>query len=327
MIAQQIEQEYQADNQLFLTKYHQKYQDLQLKIQQEQSKQYIDHGNSQNRSNKNRLLHYTIKAIQSNPNQKGNKKKGGEGGIESGYGDNADDWDIYRKLDQANVHHQSDDSDHEQLQEQLNKIENILKKYHPNYFIQLKKQQDLLKQIQHDNLSLLSTYGYLSKKDYHAGLYQFIIHVELLISCEALYQPKAICGINQAGLTENISRLLYRYKHQSNIIPSLLDNIYISGTNTLIKNFTSRLYHEINSITQVNITPNIVNNTMEPFDYHIDITSWQGAAMFVQHAIDNNHDIFINRDQFFKNIHPIGYFKQHQCSNIFHEIPQNPQEK
>eukprot|EP00795_Rhopilema_esculentum_P010676 gene10676-19428_t len=203
---------------------------------------------------------------------------------EDTFGMNDEDWEVYKYISK-----EGGDTDDEQEQERLDEIEMFLSQ-HDLEFIKSRKQAD-------DSSVDLAAY------------YQLHMDVERIRVPEIVFQP-CIIGLEQAGLAETIEYVLKKFSAE--IQDKLVQNIFVTGGNSLFPGFRTRLENEVRS--------------MRPFKSHFNVRfaenpeldAWLGAREWVQ-SLSNLSEVSVTRSDYEECGE--GFLREHKCSNIFFQTP------
>ncbi|RDW63891.1 putative ARP5-actin-related protein [Coleophoma crateriformis] len=164
-------------------------------------------------------------------------KKRRRGGDDDNFGANDDDWGVYRQIATGEG---SDDEEEEDLGAGLKTLEADLLKYDPDFTEQhtLDAQTDWTKSLVHAFLRGPRPFDPASTAEAH----QIHLNVERIRVPEVIFQP-SIAGLDQAGLVDIAADI---FTHRLSNIPGatqddFLRDIFLTGGNTLFKNFDERL--------------------------------------------------------------------------------------
>jgi len=146
--------------------------------------------------------------------------------------------------------------------------------------------------------------NYLKNTGPKAEDYQIQLRVERINTPEILFQPSLI-GLESAGLIETIQHILNRFSVEEQNL--LLQNVYVTGGNSMYPNFKDRLELELRAL--------------RPFQSHFTVTraedcildAWRGARAFANHV--DFQKMSISKSDYEEK--GSDYFAKHWCSNIF----------
>jgi len=202
---------------------------------------------------------------------------------EDTFGMNDEDWEVYKYISK-----EGSDSEYEQDQERLEEIEGFLSQ-HDLEFNRSRKEEDTV----HD----VSLY------------YQLSLDIERFRVPEIIHQP-CILGLEQAGLAETIEYVLKKFS--PDVQDQLVQNVFVTGGNTLYSGFKTRLENELRA--------------MRPFKSkfrvflaeNAEMDAWLGARQWAQN-VPNLTEASITRAEYEE--FGEGYLKEHKCSNIYFPSP------
>jgi len=186
------------------------------------------------------------------------------------FGANDKDWEIYLAISNER------DSESEEEESKLAEVDSLLIKYDQNY---------------------LKNTGPKSED------YQIQLKVERINIPEILFQP-SIIGLESAGLIETLQHILNRFSIAEQNL--LLQNVYLTGGNSIYPYFKERLELELRAI--------------RPFQSHFEVTragdcildAWRGARAFSNHS--NFQQMSILKADYEER--GPDYFVKHFCSNL-----------
>ena len=153
---------------------------------------------------------------------------GGGGEKEDSFGLNDDDWQVYKEaaLPSRSMVGAEADEESEEEREELARLEEKLLMHDPDYLSS--KPAPPAHPIEHD--------------------YQLHLYVDRIRAPELVWQP-ALLGLDEAGLTESIRRMLARLPHAQ--AAALCKNIVLVGGGAAYVNYVGRLEREMRSIREV----------------------------------------------------------------------------
>lgn len=142
-----------------------------------------------------------------------------------------------------------------------------------------------------------------------AAYYQLHLGIERFRTPEVVYQPSLV-GIDQAGITETTQFVLKHFSPDEQQI--LVNNIFITGGNTMIPNFKERLEVELLAVRPFQSKFNITISRDPILD------AWLGASRWARNA-ENFPIGFLTRQEYLE----MGgeYLKEHFASNLYVPTP------
>lgn len=195
------------------------------------------------------------------------RKRRGGGDYDDDFGANDEDWGVYRTVAKEDA---SDDEEPEPDPEaELRTVEKELLQYDVNFTENdtLDAQNDWTKSLMHAFLR-----GALpGEGDTQRELHQLHLNVERIRVPEVIFQP-SIAGVDQAGLVEIIEGIVTNRFNNRSQQQALLRDVFLTGGNTLFKNFDERLKAELTST----LPSEFIINIRAASDPILD--AWKGAA-------------------------------------------------
>lgn len=140
----------------------------------------------------------------------------------------------------------------------------------------------------------------LTERDFQLNLF-----VDRIRAPEVLYQP-SIIGIQQAGLSEVISRVLASFNPTQ--AAQLSKCVFVTGGNTLYPNFDQRLKAELTALRPIESDIKIVRASNSLLD------AWKGARLLAARS-DFNSSFCFTRDDYLEK--GTEYFKDHPFGNTY----------
>ncbi|XP_066295126.1 actin-related protein 5-like [Branchiostoma lanceolatum] len=206
-------------------------------------------------------------------------------GKEDTFGMNEEDWNVYKAISKEG------DSDSEQEQERLNQIDQLLREHDPDFEKDFGNGQDM------DVTFDIAEY------------YQLHLGVERCRVPELLFQP-SLLGMDQAGVTETMDYVLNKYP--ADVQDKLMQNVFLTGGNTLYPNLQARMERELQAIRPFQSTFQVFtakNAVLDP---------WLGARSM---SVDPSRSaqMFLTRAEYLEK--GAEYLKEHRASNIFIPTP------
>lgn len=195
------------------------------------------------------------------------RKRRGGGDYDDDFGANDDDWTVYRTVAKEEA---SDDEEPEPDPEaELRAVEKELLQYDVNFTENdtIDAQNDWTKSIMHAFLR-----GALpGEGDTQRELHQLHLNVERIRVPEVIFHP-SIAGVDQAGLVEIIDGIVMNRFSDPSQQRAMLQDVFLTGGNTLFKNFDQRLRTELMSTLPSEFQIN-VRAASDPI-----LDAWKGAA-------------------------------------------------
>ncbi|KAJ3283997.1 Nuclear actin-protein involved in chromatin remodeling [Borealophlyctis nickersoniae] len=192
-------------------------------------------------------------------------KRRKRGGDEDTFGANDADWGIYREISK------DDDSDDEESESTaLAKLDDLLITHDPTF---------VPEDIYDETAALRHTIMYRLAHGSSAAdpnedprvANQIHLNVERIRVPEVMFQP-SIVGLDQAGIVETFGDILKRFGEAER--GRMVQNVFITGGNTLYPNFSNRIEKEIRSIRPFGSPLRIYTAS----DSRID--AWRGASQW-----------------------------------------------
>jgi len=205
---------------------------------------------------------------------------------EDTFGQNDDDWMVYRSINKD-----AGDSDSEKEQEELNELENLLKKHDPDFSKRFGGKPE-------------------TAVDW-AEYYQLHLGVERIRVPEIVYQPSML-GIEQAGIAETIDFILNHYT--AHLQTALVQKVFVTGGNTKFPNFQERLERELLAIRPFQSTFKVYEAVNPVLD------AWNGARKWAR-SLNNLQAVSVTREEYDEK--GGEYLKEHFASNRY--VPTPPQ--
>lgn len=197
-------------------------------------------------------------------------KKRRRGGDDDNFGANDDDWGVYRQITVG------ENSDEEQEEEDLatgiKTLEQDLLQYDPNFTYEdtLEAQSDWSKSLLHAFSRGPRPFDPASQ----AELHQLHLNVERIRVPEVVFRP-SIAGVDQAGIIEIASDVLTQRLAGLPNRDSFLRDIFLTGGNTLFRNFDDRVYSGLRALLPAE-SPLVVRRAEDAL-----LDAWKGAAGWV----------------------------------------------
>lgn len=195
-------------------------------------------------------------------------KKRRRGGDDDDFGADDADWGVYR---QVAIGEQSDDEEEEDLSATLKTLEDQLLQFDPDFTHEhtLDAQSDWTKSLVHVFLRGPWPFDPESQREAH----QIHLNVERIRVPEVVFQP-SIAGVDQAGLVEIAADILNQRFTAEEDRTRLLKDVFLTGGNTLFKNFDERLRSELVGVLPTNARLS-VRRAADPV-----LDAWKGAAQW-----------------------------------------------
>ncbi|CAH3183605.1 unnamed protein product, partial [Porites evermanni] len=204
---------------------------------------------------------------------------------EDTFGQNDEDWMVYRSINKD-----AGDSDSEKEQEELNELENLLKKHDPDFSKRFGGKPE-------------------SAVDW-AEYYQLHLGVERIRVPEIVYQPSML-GIEQAGIAETIDFILNHFS--ADLQTALVQNVFVTGGNTQFPNFQERLERELLAIRPFQSTFKVFTAGNPVLD------AWYGARKWARTLSNNLRPVSVTREEYDEK--GGEYLKEHFASNLYVTTP------
>ncbi|CAO3614941.1 unnamed protein product [Mucor hiemalis] len=224
-------------------------------------------------------------------------KRRRKGNDEDTFGQDDDDWAIYREISRDD----ESDEEEEDLSE-LNQYESLLLQYDP----------DFLPEHSYENMSsptntllhLLSrgVYPYYDPTDMEQS-YQLHVNIERARVPEVLFQP-SIIGLDQAGIIESVSDIVKTF--DINQREKLMHNIFLTGGFSQLPGLSERIQTSLQTIYPVNTKIKVKRATDPVLD------AWKGAALFAQDKTKQQY--FVTKKEYEE--YGSDYIKEHGLGNI-----------
>lgn len=195
------------------------------------------------------------------------RKRRGGGDYDDDFGANDDDWGVYRTV--ATEPASDDEEPEEDPEAQLKEVEKELLEYDANFTENdtLEAQNDWTKSLMHAFLrGSLPGVGDNPREDH-----QLHLNVERIRVPEVIFQP-GIAGVDQAGLIEIIEGIVMNRFSNVTQQQALLRDVFLTGGNTMFKNFDERLERELVSVlpTEFKVQVRMASDPV--------LDAWKGAA-------------------------------------------------
>ncbi|XP_067058147.1 actin-related protein 5-like [Acropora muricata] len=204
---------------------------------------------------------------------------------EDTFGQNDEDWMVYRSINKD-----AGDSDSEKEQEELNELENLLKKHDPDFSKRFGGKPE-------------------TAVDW-AEYYQLHLGVERIRVPEIVYQPSML-GIEQAGIAETIDFILNHF--HAELQTALVQNIFVTGGNTQFPKFQERLERELLAIRPFQSTFRVTTAANPALD------AWCGARKWARSMSGNLKTVSVTRQEYEEK--GGEYLKEHFASNLYVPTP------
>ncbi|XP_015765936.1 PREDICTED: actin-related protein 5-like [Acropora digitifera] len=204
---------------------------------------------------------------------------------EDTFGQNDEDWMVYRSINKD-----AGDSDSEKEQEELNELENLLKKHDPDFSKRFGGKPE-------------------TAVDW-AEYYQLHLGVERIRVPEIVYQPSML-GIEQAGISETIDFILNHF--HAELQTALVQNIFVTGGNTQFPKFQERLERELLAIRPFQSTFRVTTAANPALD------AWCGARKWARSMSGNLKTVSVTRQEYEEK--GGEYLKEHFASNLYVPTP------
>ncbi|GAA5878506.1 hypothetical protein JCM8547_008434 [Rhodosporidiobolus lusitaniae] len=234
----------------------------------------------------------------------GGRKRKRAGGEDDGFGANDADWAVYREIGTAD-----DSEDEEEELDSLKRIEKRLLEHDPKFTEddtaerQAMRKHQLLNAFVHGMApdDPLDTYDPENEPAHSSQLH---VNIERIRVPEVLWQPQ-MGGLDQAGLGEIVEGVLKRFGEDER--RRLTQNIFVTGQNTLLPGFDSRLLASLTPNLPVGHPLRIVRS----FESDPSLDAWRGLAKWSTSL--TARQAFISRAEYDEK--GADYFKDHGWGN------------
>ena len=226
-------------------------------------------------------------------------RKRRRGGDEDDFGANDEDWGVYRTVA---IGEQSDEEEEEDLGAGLKGVEAQLLKYDPEFSEQntMEAQADWRKSLVHAFHRGPRPFNAGSQQENH----QLHLNVERIRVPEIVFQP-AIAGIDQAGILEIAADIINERLPRNLDYEAILKDVFITGGNTLFKNFTERFRKDLSGLLPANASTKVRQAQNPALD------AWKGAARWAQDP--SFAESSVARDEYLEK--GVEYMKEHGLGN------------
>ncbi|GAA5897144.1 uncharacterized protein JCM6883_006594 [Sporobolomyces salmoneus] len=231
------------------------------------------------------------------------RKKGNE---DDGFGKSDADWAIYREIGNAD-----DSEDEEDEVTSLKQVEARLLEHDPNFTL-----DDTAERLAMRSHQLFNSFVYGLSPDDPLDTYdpsnvehtsQLHVNVERIRVPEVLWQPH-LGGLDQAGLGEVVEYVLKRFGVKER--ERLMSNIFVTGGNTLLPNFDSRLRSSLTPVLPVGHPLNITRTYDSQYPAW---SAWRGMSKWSNS--DRGRRAFVTRQEYEEN--GAEWFKEHGWGNRY----------
>lgn len=227
------------------------------------------------------------------------KKRRRGGGDDDTFGADDADWGVYRTIATGEG---SDDEEEEDLSKALKDIEGQLLQHDPNFTEDSTReaQTDWTKSVLHSFFHGPYPYDPESQREAH----QLHLNVERIRVPEVVFQP-SIAGLDQAGIVEIASTILTERLATNPRRDDVLNNIFLTGGNTLFRGFEERLRNELRAVLPAEQSIKVSRAK----DCVLD--GWRGAAQWGARKENRRH--FITKAEWAEK--GGEYIKEHDLGN------------
>jgi len=280
---QEEEEERKLDPQKWLTGAKQRHANLFQKYQQRQKKKAMVNDRRSEASNER------MKAIISTlAGSEDAKKKNADGCADDGsdFGDDDDDWNVYRQISREAV----SDSSEEEVDATLAELDAQILELDPLHIP--------VSQFHQENEPSTNVYIPTARD------FQLALSTELIQVPEILFQP-SIIGLEHCGMAELINNVLNRYNMDQRM--RMAENVYICGGGSLFPGFKERIEYEIRCLLPAGANLNVVV-AHDPI-----LETWRGASKFAAH--EKFESVCLTKQEWEEK--GPGYLIEHRCSNKF----------
>ncbi|KAL9945036.1 Actin- protein 5 [Verticillium nonalfalfae] len=195
-------------------------------------------------------------------------RKRRRGGNDDTFGADDDDWGVYRTI--AVGDNSDDEQEEEDLQSNLKSYEHDLLRYDPDFTYEHthEAQLDWSKSMLHAFARGPRPFDTASQAEAN----QIHLNVERIRVPEVVFRP-SIAGVDQAGLVEITGDILtHRLVDQVGGSDAFLKDVFLTGGNTLFKNFDQRLRDGLAALLPAG-SPLRTRRAADPL-----LDAWRGAA-------------------------------------------------
>ncbi len=193
-------------------------------------------------------------------------KKRRRGGDDDNFGADDDDWGVYRQI--AIGDNSDDEHEEEDLATGLKNLEQELLKYDPDFTYD--NTQEALSDWSRSLLHAFAR-GPRPFMGSQAELNQLHLNVERIKVPEVVFRP-SIAGVDQAGIVDIASDVLNQRLAGVGNLDDFLKDIFLTGGNTLFRNFDQRLQDGLRALLPAGAPLN-VRHAQDPM-----LDAWKGAA-------------------------------------------------
>ena len=227
-------------------------------------------------------------------------RKRRRGGDDDNFGANDDDWGVYRTVATGD---QSDEEEEEDLEAGLKGVEALLLKYDPDFSEHntMEAQGDWRKSLIHAFHRGPRPFNTESQEEIH----QLHLNVERIRVPEIVFQP-AIAGVDQAGILEIAADIINQRLPRNLDHEAILKDVFLTGGNTLFKNFTERFRNDLGGFLPVKASTR-VRQAQDPTH-----DAWKGAAQWSQDP--SFAESSVTRDEYLEK--GAEYMKEHSLGNL-----------
>ena len=226
-------------------------------------------------------------------------KKRRRGGDDDNFGQNDEDWGVYRTVA---VGEASDDEEEEDLDAVMKNVEAQLLKYDPNFNEEqtMAAQMDWTKSLMHAFLRGPRPHDQESQQEKN----QIHLNVERIRVPEVVFQP-SIAGVDQAGITDIAADMINHGFTNIQDRNTMLKDIFLTGGNTLFQGFEDRLKTELRAVLPIDASIQL-RCAKDPL-----LDAWKGAAQWSREAGHKQH--FVSREEYQEK--GSEYMKEHNLGN------------
>lgn len=272
-------------------------QDLIVKIK-EQSRAKADLSNRKGLASQQRM-----KTLANLASDGPKRKRRGGGDYDDDFGANDEDWGVYRTV--AKEEGSDDEEPEPDPYAELLTVEKELLQYDDNFTANdtLEAQNDWRKSLWHAFHRGALPPEDDSQRDFH----QLHLNVERIRVPEVIFQP-SLAGVDQAGITEIIEGIVMNRFNDPLQQKTLLRDVFLTGGNTLFKNFDERLKTELVASLPGDFSIN-VRKAQDPI-----LDAWRGAAgWWSSTASSERSNATVSRAEYMEK--GSDYIKEHDLGN------------
>ncbi|RKU45867.1 actin-related protein 5 [Coniochaeta pulveracea] len=279
-----------------------------IALMKERDRLKADLGNRKSLANQMRMKNLANLASD-NPTGDGSRKRRRGGGDDDDFGADDADWGVYRSVAIGANKGDSDDEEEgeEDLEASIRALEADLLQYDKDFTYEntIDAQKDWTK-------SLLHAFRYGPRpfdEGSPAETHRIHLNVERIRVPEVVFQPSGIAGVDQAGLAEMAGDILTQRLVGLPGIDrdAFLKDIFLTGGNTLFKNYDERLRDELTALLPAG-SPLVIRRARDA-----TLDAWRGAARWA--GGEERRRAMVTREEYLEK--GSEYMKEHDLGNAF----------